>query len=92
MKRNVIVLSTIVGTAIAGCALLLAQGPVVNIDSHRHPNLAAAQGSIVQAYQAIDRAQADNNEHLGGHAAKAKQLLMEADGELRAAATTANGH
>jgi len=72
--------------------MLRAQGPLVNIDSHRHPNLAAAESSIVQTYQSIDRAQADNNEHLGGHAAKAKQLLMEADSELREAATTANGH
>ncbi|HEY4355725.1 MAG TPA: hypothetical protein VGN16_08265 [Acidobacteriaceae bacterium] len=90
MKRSTVVLSTVACSALAGCVLLLAQGPVVNIDPHRHANLAAAQSSIVQAYQAIDRAQADNNEHLGGHAAKAKQLLMDADAELRAAATTAN--
>ncbi|HEX4576583.1 MAG TPA: hypothetical protein VH117_04490 [Edaphobacter sp.] len=36
-----------------------AQAPVVNIDPHRHGNLAAAQSFIVQAYQKLDVAQRD---------------------------------
>ena len=33
--------------------VMFAQAPVVNIDSHKHPNLAGAQGHIVEAYQLI---------------------------------------
>ena len=70
------------------------QQPVVNIDSHRHGNLAAAQGYIVNAYQRIQRAQSANHGELGGHAQRAKDLLTQADAELRLAADVANeeGH
>jgi hypothetical protein len=67
-----------------------AQAPVVNIDPNRHGNLAAAQGDIVDAYQRIDMAQQANNDHLGGHAQKAKDFLMQANSELRLAADFAN--
>jgi hypothetical protein len=67
------------------------QAPVVNIDPTRHGNLAAAQGNIVDAYQRIDMAQQANKDHLGGHAQKAKDFLMQADSELRLAADFANG-
>ncbi len=63
---------------------------MVNIDAHRHGNLAAAQRYIVQAYQKIDAAQGDNHEQLGGHAQRAKDLLTQADEELRLAANVAN--
>jgi hypothetical protein len=64
--------------------------PVVNIDSDRHGNLAAAQGDIVDAYQRIDMAQNANSGQLGGHAARAKDLLAQADAELKAAAEFVN--
>lgn len=70
--------------------LALAQDPVVNIDRSRHPNLAQAQEHIVAANAAIARAQADNKYDMQGHAEKARQHLIEADRELRAAATAAN--
>jgi len=67
-----------------------AQAPVVNIDPDRHGNLAAAQGNIVDAYQRIDMAQQANSDHLGGHAQRAKDFLVQADVELRLAADFAN--
>lgn len=69
---------------------MFAQAPVVNIDSNKHPNLAGAQNNIVQAYHLIEKAQGANHDELGGHAQKAKDLLTQADAELRAAATVSN--
>jgi opacity protein-like surface antigen len=66
------------------------QAPVVNIDPHRHGNLASAQEYIVAAFQKIDAAQSANGDQLGGHAQNAKDFLAQADAELRAAADFAN--
>ena len=63
--------------------------PVVNI-GNRHGNLRSAQGYIVSAYQKIDRAQRANDGQLGGHAQRAKELLIQADVELRQAANVSN--
>jgi hypothetical protein len=65
------------------------QAPVVNI-SNRHGNLRSAQQDIVNAYQKIQNAQAANDGQLGGHAQRAKDLLAQADAELRLAANVAN--
>jgi hypothetical protein len=65
------------------------QAPVVNIGT-RHGNLRNAQSNIVQAYQKIERAQQDNDGQLGGHAQRAKELLIQADEELRLAANVSN--
>lgn len=73
------------GAAALMACLAFAQSPVVNIP-RRHGNLRDAQNFIVQAYQKIDSAQIDNRGHMGGHAARAKELLREADNELRRAA------
>jgi len=86
---------TLIGTAlglILGCSgALLAQAPVVNI-GERHGNLRTAQQYIQAAWQRIDTAQVDNNYKLGGHAGRAKDLLVQADEELRLAANAANQH
>lgn len=58
--------------------------------SNRHGNLRSPQADIVNAYQKIDRAQAANQGQLGGHAQRAKDLLAQADSELRQAANVAN--
>ena len=83
----------LIGTALGlvlGCSgAIFAQAPVVNIGD-RHGNLRAAQQYIVSAWQRIDQAQQDNSYQLGGHAAAAKNLLMQADEELKQAAITAN--
>jgi len=56
----------------------------------RHPNLAAAQRHIEQALTKIDDAQRANEFDLGGHAAKAKELLDQAYKECKEAAHSAN--
>ena len=67
-----------------------AQEPVQNIDAARHGNLAAAQDHVRQAYDRLTVAQQDNNAQLRGHAEKAKQLLRQANIEIRLAADAAN--
>ncbi len=77
--------------AVAGSAILLfAEGPVVNIDQTKHGNLWSAQKDIVAAYKKIGDAQKANSSRLGGHAEKARQLLIEAGEELKLAAEFAN--
>jgi hypothetical protein len=69
--------------------VIYVQAPVVNI-SNRHGNLRSAQQDIVNAYQKINQAQSANDGQLGGHAQRAKDLLAQADAELRQAANVAN--
>ncbi|CAN5703281.1 hypothetical protein BH10ACI4_BH10ACI4_08200 [soil metagenome] len=90
MKNRNVILITSLSTAIACCGIVLAQSPIVNIDSRRHGNLASAQSYIVQAYGKINDAQRANEDQLGGHAQRAKDLLSQADAELRLAANVAN--
>lgn len=68
--------------------------PANNVSHQRHPNIAAAQRLTTQAYNRVVDAQKANEFDLGGHAAKAKALLEEANRELKEAAQTsnANGH
>lgn len=74
--------------AAAGSAF--AQEPVQNIDPSRHGNLAAAQDLVRQAYDRLTVAQQENGNQLGGHADKAKELLRQANVEIRLAADAAN--
>jgi hypothetical protein len=73
---------------IAGVAL--AQRPKQNVSAGRHPNLAAAQRLSEQAWNKIVAAQEANEWDMQGHAQKAKNLLDEANKELKAAAEAAN--
>jgi hypothetical protein len=79
----------VAGLAMAA-TLAIAQ-TVQNVDPSRHGNLAAAQSLIAQAYQRMTEAQQSNNYELGGHAARARQLLNEAATEIGLAAATADG-
>ena len=72
------------------CGATLAQEPVVDIDASMHPHLAAAQRDVVEANRAVAEAQKDNKWDMHGHAEKARQLLVEVNNELKAAALTAN--
>jgi hypothetical protein len=81
----------ILSSSALSCAMAAAQTPAVNIDPQRHGNLATAQQSIVQAFASISDAQRANDDHLGGHAGKAKSLLNQANEELRLAADFADG-
>jgi len=81
-----------------GCVALVLTGsalaapPADNISAHRHPNLAAAQRLTTQAWEKISAAQAANEWDMGGHAQKAKELLDQANRELKEAAAAANHH
>jgi hypothetical protein len=77
-------------TLLAASGGALAQEPVQNIDPSRHGNLAAAQDLVRQAYDRLTNAQQENNGDLGGHASKAKELLRQANIEIRLAADAAN--
>ena len=81
---------TVLGALLSIGAVALAQAPARNVSAGRHPNLAAAQRLSQQAFEKITAAQQANEFDMEGHAAKAKQLLEEANNELRAAATAAN--
>jgi hypothetical protein len=67
-----------------------AQRPKRNISGARHPNLAAAQRLTQHAWEKIGAAQQANEWDMQGHAKKAKELLDEANRELKLAAETAN--
>jgi hypothetical protein len=68
----------------------VAQLPKENVSPGRHPNLAAAQRLSRQAYEKIVAAQQANEWDLAGHAQKAKDLLDQANNELKLAAQAAN--
>lgn len=76
--------------AVLMCGATLAQEPVQDISAKVHPNLAAAQRHVVEANAAIATAQKDNRYDMKGHAEKARQLLVEVNNELKAAAEAAN--
>jgi F0F1-type ATP synthase membrane subunit b/b' len=86
MKRLVAItlLTLIVVSAV------FAQKPVRNVSHKRHPNLAAAQRLTAQAFKRIVDAQQANEFDMDGHAQKAKDLLDQANKELKQAAMAAN--
>lgn len=69
---------------------LFAQRPERDVSGRRHPNLAAAQRLCAQAFQRITAAQEANEFDMNGHAQKAKELLDQANHELKEAAEAAN--
>lgn len=70
--------------------LAMAQRPKENVSAGRHPNLAAAQRLCRQAWEKVVAAQEANEWDMQGHAQKAKNLLDEANNELKQAAEAAN--
>ncbi len=91
MKIKNVVLTSVMSATLGGGLVLFAQAPVVNIGP-RHANLRSAQQYIVQAYQKLEAAQNANEDQLGGHAQKAKELLSQADAELKLAANVSNAN
>jgi len=84
-------LATVLGSALVIGGLAIAQPPPErNISGARHPNLAAAQRLSRQAFEKIVEAQRANEWDLAGHAQKAKDLLDQANMELKLAAEAAN--
>lgn len=86
MRASGLVAGGILYAALACPGVLMAQQPTVDIDTDGHGNLSSAQEYVSMAWQRIDRAQKINNYDMGGHAARAKELLQQADAEIRAAA------
>jgi len=88
------VLTSVAGAGLFVAGYMVAQGPPPeqNIDPNRHPNLAAAQNLIAQAYGRLVAAQQANDWDVGGHAAKAEELLSRASHEIKEAALAANRH
>ena len=70
--------------------IALAKEPAHNVSAKKHPNIAAAQKLSDQAYKKISAAQEANEWDMDGHAQKAKELLEQANNELKQAAEAAN--
>ncbi len=91
MKIGKYVLGSCLGLGlIAGGVAVAQHPPAENVSPHRHPNITAAQRLTNQAYQRIVAAQQANEWDMDGHAAKAKDLLDQANRELKQAAEAAN--
>ncbi|MGO9095496.1 MAG: hypothetical protein ACLQGV_09760 [Bryobacteraceae bacterium] len=84
------VLAVVAGFLLMVGGIAVAQKPKENVNAGRHPNLAAAQQLSRQAWQKVVAAQKANEWDMEGHAAKAKDLLDQANNELKAAAGAAN--
>ena len=89
MTRKLGVFTAIL-SAVLFCSVSLAQEPVVNIDKHRHPNLAEAQRLVAEANRYVAEAQKDNRYDMKGHAGRARELMAQVNLELKAAAEAAN--
>ena len=87
--RNLL-LGSALGLALLFSGAAQAQMGREHVNPKRHPNLAAAQRHVEQALAKIEDAQKANEFDLGGHARKAKELLDEANKELKEAAQFAN--
>src|SRR5512139_1274346 len=57
---------------------------------YSHPNLMAADKLCTQALAKLEAAQVANEFDLGGHAKKAKDLIKQAQDEIKLATATAN--
>ena len=89
-KRGAVFAGLLLGAALLCGSVGFAQRPVQNVNPHRHPNLAAAQRLTDRAYEKIVAAQEANEWDMDGHAQKAKELLDQANRELKQAAQAAN--
>jgi hypothetical protein len=90
MTKSKLVWSSVLGAALLCGGYAVGQMPEKDISGRRHPNLAAAQRLCDQAFNRISAAQGANEWDMDGHAAKAKELLEQANHELKLAAEAAN--
>ncbi|MBA2542217.1 MAG: hypothetical protein H0V17_21430 [Deltaproteobacteria bacterium] len=74
----------------APLGLALAESPSPPKSVKGHPNLLSAQKLVAQAFDKLEAAQKANEYDLGGHAAKAKELLRQAKAEIGLAAEAAD--
>ena len=71
--------------ALAALSSAVYAGPEAN-----HPNIIAARELATQSIEKMKADQAANEYDMGGHAAKAEQLLRDAEKEMKLAAEAAN--
>jgi hypothetical protein len=90
MRNAKLAWSAALAVALISGGMAIAQKPVEDISSKKHPNLAAAQRLSHEAWEKINAAQQANEWDLQGHASKAKELLDQANNELKQAAEAAN--
>jgi uncharacterized membrane protein YccC len=91
MKLRNLLIGAVLVLSMAGTGFVFAQKkPAQNVSARKHPNLAEAQKLTAQAYQKITAAQQANEWDMDGHAKKAKELLDQANNELKQAAEAAN--
>ena len=86
VKRKKLFLTGALAAVLVSGGIVLAQAPSVDINKTKNPTLAEAQEHIQQAYAKVDESQKYFKDKLGGHAEKAKELLAEANREIKAAA------
>jgi hypothetical protein len=84
------VFAPIVASLLLIGGIAIAEQPAQNVSKGKHPNLAAAQRLSNQAFEKITAAQQANEWDMQGHAKKAKDLLEQANNELKQAAQSAN--
>jgi len=89
--RKIIMFGCLTSMVIMVSALAFAE-PGRNVSWRKHPNLAAAQKFVDKAFEKISAAQTANEFDMDGHAQKAKELLDQANQEIKAAAEAANRH
>jgi hypothetical protein len=92
MNHRRSVLASVVGLGLVAGGVMIAQDRPEHDIGRRHPNMAAAQRLVDQAFNKISAAQQANEFDMDGHAAKAKELLEQANHELKEAAEAANKH
>ena len=87
----------LLGLAVAApLSLALAQEPTKQpskdgkTGKYSHPNLMAADKLCAQAFAKLEAAQVANEYDLGGHAKKAKDLIKQAQDEIKLATATAD--
>jgi len=90
MKISKTITGVTLGVALVCAGLAVAQKPVDNVSGKKHANLAAAQRLSTEAFEKVSAAQQANEWDMDGHAAKAKELLEQANRELKQAAEAAN--
>jgi hypothetical protein len=90
MTKKNMVLGSALSAVLFFAGVAVAQHPAQNVSGERHPNLAAAQRLTNMAFNKITAAQEANEWDMEGHAAKAKDLLDQANHELKLAAEAAN--
>jgi hypothetical protein len=90
MRKNLLLRTFLVPALLCTGMLYAQKKPARNVSAARHPNLAAAQRLSAQAFEKLTAAQKANEYDMDGHAKKAKDLLEQANQELKLAAESAN--